>query len=638
MKRLLIVLACLVSCGALGDSYQRTVIPFLKKNCIECHGGKKVKGKIDFTKIRNLDDAREHYKIFESSLELIHEKEMPPEDEPQPSKNEIKVYESWYKKTFIDEVKARPAEFKPRRLSVTEYKNTVENLFGFKLEVAYAAAEETVQETSLVRKVLPTDPPGKSGFKNDTSGNPLSPVIWDGYSYIIDTALGKFFSKKHRKELEYYSGKIDNDKFSQANAESLIRTFYPRALRRSVPSEDINKSIEMVKSSKNKIKALKTELKAILMSPRFIYRGLMVAKQKGQQKVDQFEYAERLSYFLWASMPDSDLFKLAEQGKLTDPKILKSEISRMISDQRSRNLSEDLADQWFALSEIENIGGRYPFIKSVRTQPVEFFNYLVTENRPLMELIDSKVTFANPLLRGYYKDANQINKYSKQKGIEVEFVPHNKIILKNTERRGGIMTMPGILAMNASKGRTSPVLRGTWVLERILGDHLPEPPMDVGQVAKNKKGENLSFRERFEAHRSNKTCAVCHDKIDPLGFALEAYDSLGKDRLLGGTSKKKKKGKSAPTSEPIDTTGNLYGDSFKDFQELKNLLKTKHKETIVRNIVRRFMSYGLSRKLEYFDRPEVERIVQKMIQTNGTYKDLVFEIATSLPFKETIFQ
>jgi len=341
---------------------------------------------------------------------------------------------------------------------------------------------------------------------------------------------------------------------------------------------------------------------------------------------------------LWASMPDSDLLKLAKEGNLDKEKVLRSEIDRMLKDRRSRNFSEDLADQWFALSEIEHIGGRYPFIKSMRTQPLEFFNYLVTENRPLMELIDSKVTFANPLMKGYYKDANQVKAYRKQKGIEMEFVPHNKINLQKTERRGGIMTMPGILAMNASKGRTSPVLRGTWVLERILGDHLPEPPMDVGQVAKNKKGENLSFRERFEAHRSNKTCAVCHDKIDPLGFALEAYDSLGKDRLLGETSKKKKKGKSAPTSEPIDTTGKLYGDSFKDFQGLKQLLMTKHKETIVRNIVRRFMSYGLSRKLEYFDRPEVERIVSKMIESNGTYKDLIFEIATSLPFKETVFQ
>ena len=639
MKCVIVVLTCLFGASALADSYQKEIVPFLKKYCIECHGGKKVKGKIDFTKIKNLNDARDHYKIFESGLELLHEKEMPPEDELQPGKNEIKAYEDWYQTVFIKDVKARPSEFKPRRLSVTEYKNTIEDLFNFKLEIFIAEAEETVQETSLVRKVLPKDPPGKSGFKNDTYSNPLSPVIWDGYSYIVDTALEKFFSIKHRRELEYYSGKISQQGFTEENAKNLILKFYPRVFRRAAPAEDMKKSLSAVQASANKVTAMKTELKAVLMSPRFIYRGLMVNKQSGQHKVDQYEFAERLSYFLWASMPDTALLKLAKEGKLYDSKTLSSEIDRMLANKKSRNFTEDIADQWFALSEIENIGGRYPFIKSLRTQPLEFFNYLVTEGRPLMELIDSKVTFANPLMRGYYKDLNQLKKYSKQKGIEIEFVPHNKITLKNTERRGGIMTMPGILAMNASKGRTSPVLRGTWVLERILGDHLPEPPMDVGQVPQNKKGENLSFRQRFEAHRSNKTCAVCHDKIDPLGFALEAYDSLGKDRLLGEVSKKKKKkGQSVPSSAKVDTTGVLYGDSFKDFDGLKSLLTTKHKETIIRNIVRRFMSYGLSRKLEYYDRPEVERIVGLMLKTNGTYKDLIFEIARSMPFQQTIMQ
>lgn len=638
MLNKLLMLTSLLSLQVFGDSYQEQIVPFLKKHCIECHGGKKVKGKVDFTKIKTLDDARTEYKIFESGLELIHEKEMPPEDEPQPSKAEVGVYENWYNYTFIKNVKARPADFKPRRLSVTEYKNTIEDLFGFELEFSFSQAEETVQETSLIRKVLPKDPPGKSGFKNDTHSNPLTSVIWDGYSYVTDKALEKFFSKKHKKQLEYYAGPVSKDGFSQINGEKLIRSFYARILRRTVPSSDIQKSITMIKNSKNKLNAVKSELKAVLMSPRFIYRGLMMPKKSGQVAVDQFEYAERLSYFLWGSMPDSDLMKLAKDGKLSDTKIIKQEIDRLIADQRSRNLAEDFADQWLALSEIENIGGRYPFIKSVRTQPIEFFNYLIAENRPLMELLDSKVTFANPLLRGYYKDANQIKAYKKQMGIEMEFVPHNKIILNKTERRGGIMTMPGILAMNSSKGRTSPVLRGTWVLERILGDHLPEPPMDVGQVAKNKKGQNLSFRQRFEAHRSNKTCAVCHDKIDPLGFALESYDSLGKDRLLGEVSKKKKKGKNTQAPEPIDTTGNLYGDSFKDFSGLKKLLMTKHKETIVRNIVRKFMSYALCRKLEYFDRPVVEGIVKRMMQNNVTYKQLVYEIAVSLPFKETIVQ
>ena len=219
-------------------------------------------------------------------------------------------------------------------------------------------------------------------------------------------------------------------------------------------------------------------------------------------------------------------------------------------------------------------------------------------------------------------------------------LPMQKIILEKTPHRGGIITMPGILAMNSSKNRTSPVLRGIWTLEKIMGQHLAEPPMDVGVVKENKKGENLSFRERFEAHRSNKTCAVCHDKIDPLGFALESYNPQGYFRLtenekVGGKKKKEKKKNLRDT--PIDASGQLpNGDRFKDYEELKELLKTKHSKTVIRNIVKRFMTYALCRKLELYDQPEIDRISEEMYSNNGTYRQLIVNIATSLPFTHTV--
>ena len=619
------------------NSYESAIIPFLKSKCIECHGGKKVKGKVDFTKIKTKEDILKNFEIFESALELIHEGEMPPEEEPQPSEEEVKIFESWYKTTFVDNIVAQPAPFKPRRLSVNEYKNTLEDLFGFELEVAISKAEETVVEKSLVRKILPKDPPGKSGFQNDTNRNPLTSTIWDGYSYIIDSALDSFFSKKHRKHLVHYSGPVDKSGFSAKNVENLLTNFLPMAFRRPVAQGEINQAITNVKKSKDLLVGLKSELKSLLMSPRFIYRGLMMKKAKGQNKVDHFELAERLSYFIWGSMPDATLMQKAEAGKLADKAEIRKEIDRMIGSKKSRNLSSDFAYQWFAFNEMDNIGGRYPTALSLKTQPQDFFNYLITEDRPLMELIDSKVTFANPLLQNYYKnDRKQINRSTKKRGIEQMFEPLNKITLAKTPNRGGIITMPGILAMNATKGRTSPILRGTWILERILGDHLPEPPMDVGQVPKNKKGQNLTFRQRFDLHKANKTCAVCHDKIDPLGFALESYDPSGYDRLSGGSPKKKK---GQPAKEEIhDTSGNLYGEKFKDFNGLKKLLIEKHKEKIVRNIVRKTMAYALCRKLEYFDSPTIEAITKKMLKTNGTYKQLIFEVVTSLPFTETIIQ
>jgi hypothetical protein len=632
MKKIILTgLLLTLSSQAKELTLKSEVTPFLNKYCIECHGGKKVKGKVDLTKIKTHKDLLKNYEVFESALELIHEKEMPPEDEAQPSQAEVKKYENWYKKTFIENVAAQAGPAKPRRLSVNEYRNTLRDLFGFDLEVNFSAAEETVMERSLVKKMMPLDPPGKSGFQNDTHDTPLTSVLWGKYSFLTDAAISNLFQKKNRLYLEKYSGPIKANNFSKDNAEKLLKSFVPLAFRRALPKAEIQKIIANL-DSKNIVESTKFELKAVLMSPKFIFRGLMMKAQTGKQHdVDQFELAERLSYFIWGSTPDTKLLSLAYHKKLNNPQTLKAQIARMVTDEKSKNLAENFAYQWFALNEIEHLGGRFPVTKSMMTQPEYFFHYLIQEDRPLMELVDSRVSFANPLLKNYYdkKDQKGIKSYKKSKGIEIEYVPHSKITLENTKSRGGILTMPGILAMNASKGRTSPVLRGTWVLERILGDHLPEPPNDVGAVAENKKGQNLSFRQRFEAHKSNKTCAVCHDRIDPLGFALESYDSLGMFRTHTGRANDKKNPKL-----PVDASGELYGEKFTDFSGLKSLLMTKHKETIIRNIVRKSMSYALCRKLEVYDKEAVEKIVSHMIKKDGTYQELILAISLSMPFQE----
>ena len=179
--------------------------------------------------------------------------------------------------------------------------------------------------------------------------------------------------------------------------------------------------------------------------------------------------------------------------------------------------------------------------------------------------------------------------------------------------------MPGILMMNRG-----PILRGTWILERILGEDLPDPPANVGQVAANQDGQNLSFRQRFEQHRSNTTCAVCHDRIDPLGFALEGYGQNG--QFL--TSK---------ANSEIDTSGQLpSGEKFDNFAQLKQILKTTQKQVVIRNIVKRTLSFALCRRLTIYDHSEVERITQHIAETNGTWQELFVQIVTSVPFRETV--
>ena len=353
----------------------------------------------------------------------------------------------------------------------------------------------------------------------------------------------------------------------------------------------------------------------------------------GRQPVDGFEFAERLSYFLWADMPDDRLMSLAADGSIVRPDVLQQEIRRMLAAPKAVRLTEDFAAQWLTLNEIEHVSNNPPQMLALKSQPFDFMHYLFTEDRPLIELIDSETAFINPhTARMYGRDAKQMKRYVKQKGIEVEAVPNQKITLHETEERGGILTMPGILAMNRG-----PILRGTWMLERLLGEELPEPPANVGQVPPNRGGQKLTFRQRFEQHRSNAACAACHDKIDPLGFALQGYSSNGQFLKHANYKPPKKNDKSADAVAEIDTSGRLpTGETFQDINDLKQILITGQRRAVVRNIVERTAAYALCRKLTIYDQPVLDSITEKMLAADGTWQELFFAVTDSMLFRETV--
>lgn len=635
------VICITLATSAFSGDFHTDVKPLLTKYCITCHSGEDANGDVDFESIISTQDVNSAFETWEAVVEHLNARTMPPEDELQPSNEERSRVTAWYQH-FVNSVESRPAVFRPRRLSVTEYRNTLRSLFGFDLEVAVIEAEQTLTERSLVVKLLPTDPPGKSGFRNDTHENPLTTLVWDQYIYLVESALEQLFSPERRTQLEILAGPVEEGVFTDPNADRLIRTFLRRSRRRAVTESDVEKIISAVrgKAGDNLIDAVKFEIKTMLMSPQFMYRGLLLEKNDdadaGRQPVDRFELAERLSYFLWADMPDEQLLTLAESGQLSSPEILNREIDRMLASPKARSLSEVFATEWLTLNEIEQVSNNPPVMLALKTQPLDFMHYLFTEDRPLLELIKSDVTFINPhTQRMYGRDAKQMTRYIKQKGIEVEAVSNQKIQLQETKERGGILTMPGILAMNRG-----PILRGTWMLERILGEELPEPPPDVGQVPPNSGKTKLTFRQRFEQHRSNAACAVCHDKIDPLGFALQDYDNSGqylRSKNYRAPKKRKKDTKTTEPSSEIDTSGKLpSGETFDNITGLREILTTSQRDVVIRNIVKRTMSYALCRKLTIYDHPTVESITKQMSQSGGTWRDLFQAIVQSVPFRETI--
>ena len=640
--------------------YRVSVEPLLKKHCFQCHGDKdEVRGEVNFRVIETGPQIKAAFELWSNVLELIETGSMPPETQPRLTPAEIAQFKAWYQQELVDTIAPLPDVLRPRRLSAHEYRQTLRSLFGFDLEVSIAEAEQTVVEKSLVMKLLPVDPPGPSGFKNDTSANPLTTNVWEQYSFLLDDALEQWLSPGNRNRLEVVTGPITSKHMTPEQCEKLLKWMLRRIYRRTPTTETIQTCVASIRGKQGPEleAALRMELKSVLMSLPFIYRGLLATvddlKVSDQDdslvsygRVDDHELAERLSYFLWGDMPDERLMQLADEGTLRTPETYASEIARMLADPKSRNLAENFGVEWFSLDEISTVSKNPPVSHALRQQPIDFLNYLFIEGRPLLELIDSKVTFLNPHTAKFYpRDRKRMAAYKKQRGIEVEAVPNQRLELVGSLERGGLLTMPGILAMNRG-----PVIRGTWMLEKVLGEHLPDPPANVGQVKPNQPGENLTFRERFELHRSDATCAICHNKIDPLGFAMQAYDATGAYNPTGlpitkGKNRKQKKNKAkedqrAFVDPPLfDTSGRLPGgQSFEDFRELKQILLTSQRRRIIENIVKRTLSYALARELNVHDMPTVDEISSELDRhgnlelREGSYHDLIHLVVNSLPF------
>jgi hypothetical protein len=339
-------------------------------------------------------------------------------------------------------------------------------------------------------------------------------------------------------------------------------------------------------------------------------------------------------------MPDEELLAMAASGELADSETFSAQIDRLLASPRSRSLAEVFAVQWLLLDEIDNLTKEVPYAAALKGQPIEHIYDLIVRDRPLRELIDSRVEFVNLYLMGYYRpDGNQLTVRQRRAGVERETLPLERIELNGTIGRGGLLTMPGILMMNHGA-----IQRGTWMLQRILGEHLGEPPANVPPVKPAKPGQRLSFRERFAEHRANATCAACHDRIDPLGFAFEAYNEQGGFRLAPDAAQQRLRnvGLRGKPEEidltEIDASGTLpSGERFNNFEELKGILTGSQWPRIVENLVRQMYAYAMCRALQPGDEPIVEELTAKLAQPDATWRDLVREIAGSTAFRMTAF-
>ncbi|MEM8735194.1 MAG: DUF1592 domain-containing protein, partial [Planctomycetota bacterium] len=397
---------------------------------------------------------------------------------------------------------------------------------------------------------------------------------------------------------------IEDAKLDESDVESHLARFASRAFRRTAAQNEVGKLVEFYQSRRvageSIEEAFKNALKLVLCSPEFLYF------HRSEDSADSnFALAERLSYFLTSSMPDDTLMRLAANGQLSNREILRSEVKRLLTSGKSNRFVRDFLDSWLSLRDL---GSMPPDTKDfwfyyaanlerdMKTETQLFFKDLLERNAPALELISGKHSFVNRDLAKLYKIERETPPSTASEFRRVEF---------DASGRGGLLGQASILTVSANGIDTSPVIRGVWMLEKILGTPTPPPPDDVPAIDPDTRGAT-TIRQQLEKHRLSETCNHCHRKIDPLGFSLECFDAIGQYRTHYDKAKRKS----------VDTSGDLPGgQSFQDIAELKKLLGERQ-EFFVRTLTEGLLTHALGRRMEPADRADLDQIL-RVVEADG---------------------
>ena len=407
-------------------------------------------------------------------------------------------------------------------------------------------------------------------------------------------------------------------------ARRIVTDFARRAFRRPVTARELAPYIKLTEEAEREegslAEGLAVGLQAILVSPDFLFRmerdrANSAASSASHYPISQQELATRLSYFLWSTMPDAQLRRAADMGTLRNPAVLAAQVRRMLRDPRSKALAENFGGQWLQFRALESVTrdrDRYPDFEdylrfSMRRETELFIEDVIQHDRKVLDFIDGKYTFVNERLARHY-------------GIPDVSGPEFRRVDLNDTPRAGVLTQASVLTVSSYATRTSPVLRGRWVLDNLLDAPPPEPPADVPNLKEEEIGTSASMREQLELHRKDPTCASCHRRMDPLGFGLENFDAVGAWRTMDGKF-------------PIDATGTLPdGRKFDGPEELRSILRADH-QAFEHCLTAKLLTYALGRGLERYDKRTVSGIVSRLPEREYRFSGLILEIVKSLPFQ-----
>jgi hypothetical protein len=403
-------------------------------------------------------------------------------------------------------------------------------------------------------------------------------------------------------------------------APKIVTELAHRAYRRLPAKSETDGLLKLVaqvqKQGDSFEEGIRVAVVAVLLSPNFLFRiERDPASGDTAYPISDYELASRLSYFLWSSMPDEELLRAADKHRLRQPGVLEAQVRRMLHDAKSSALVENFAGQWLNLRLLDRKKpdpAGFPtvddeLLDAMRRETNLFVDTVIREDGSVLDFIDGRFTFVNGLLARYYGIP----------GIDGEQFERVEL---DGEQRSGLLTQGSILTLSSYANRTSPVIRGKWVLDNLLGTPPPPPPPDVPVLQEANLGTAASMRQRLEEHRANPSCAVCHNQMDPIGFGLENYDGAGGWRTKDGNF-------------DVDSSGTLPdGRSFRGAKGLKEILRSQS-DLFVHNLTEKMLTYALGRGLERGDKPVVDHITQQLAAKNYRFSTLVMEIVNSSPFQ-----
>ena len=588
-------------------TFKEHVEPFVKTYCTKCHGGGRAKANVNL-EVDLKDPGRGaaflHWKKAVANVK-VHD--MPPADAAkQPTEAERLQFIQWIGKLKYLSPRS-PGPFVMRRLSKVEYAHTLHDLYGVHPSIADGLPEEVVGEGYL---------------------NSISPLQSERFLEIANEVVGQVVAPEGKPptaaQKRIFGRKPPKGSDPRLAALQVARSLARDAYRRPPTEAELDVLVDVFDLARSQhlddTAALGLMLKAILVSPQFLFIAPAKEAQPDEPVVplDDHHLAARLSYLVWSAPPDAELSALADRGELHRPATLRAQAKRLLLHPRARALFDGFGAQWLRVNDLERqvfdpalFPQMTPALRQAMVAEARlFFESLVQRNERAIRFVDSDYTFLNEPLAGLYGLGSSV------KGPKMR-----RVQLANPNR-GGILGMPATLAATSFPTRTSPVRRGVWVLEQVLGEHVPPPPPDIPQLEAQepKRVEGLTLRQRTELHTKDPVCANCHRALDPIGFGLENFDAIGRwrDRNEAGVA--------------IDSAGKLpAGAAFSNPADLKRLLAAREPD-LARNLAERFMAYALGRPLEGYDEVVIDQLMARVAADDYRVRTLLTEVIASYLF------